>query len=229
MKLFSAPIVIASTLFIAHQVRSQSFAFTTIAGLARTPGKTDGTNGSARFNSPYGLAVDGTGNIFVADHDNNAIRKMTPVGTNWVVTTIAGVLGQSGSTDGTNSNARFFFPDGVAIDTNGTLFVADSGNNTIRKITPQGTNWVVRTIAGNLSGAGFTDGTNNKADFFEPTGIAVDSAGNLLVTDFSYSLIRRIVPIGTNWVVTTIAGALAAGGGSVDGTNNQARFTNPRG
>ena len=228
MKPCPTSLVIVSLFLISDPARSQPFAFTTIAGVARTTGKADGTNSSARFNSPYGLAVDGAGNIFVADHDNNAIRKITPVGTNWVVTTIAGVLGQQGSTDGTNSKARFFFPDGVAVDTNGTLFVADSANNTIRKITPQGTNWVVRTLAGNTAGGGYADGTNNQASFFEPTGIAVDNAGNLFVTDFSYSLIRRIAPVGTNWVVSTIAGAPRPGS-SVDGTNSQARFANPRG
>ena len=96
------------------------------------------------------MAVDSAGNLYVADADNNTIRKVTPVGTNWVVTTLAGLAGNSGSADGTGSAARFNYPCGVAVDSAGNVYVADADNNTIRKVTPAG---VVTTLAGRSGGA----------------------------------------------------------------------------
>ena len=96
------------------------YNWTTIAGLAGNSGYADGTNSAARFNYPHGVAVDTNGNVYVADSGNNTIRKVTPVGTNWVVSTIAGCAEcEAGSADGTNSAARFDYPSGVAVDTNG--------------------------------------------------------------------------------------------------------------
>ena len=99
--------------------------------------------------------MDGSGNIFVADEANDSIRKITPSGTNWIVATIAG--GASGNRDGTNRTAQFSGPSGVAVDTNGRVFVADQFNNTIRLLAPVGTNWVVSTIAANPSPAARRD------------------------------------------------------------------------
>ena len=115
---------------------------TTLAGLAGQVGSADGTNSAARFNSPYGVALDSAGDLYVADALNYTIRKVTPVGTNWVVTTLAGLAGYSGSVNGTGSDARFSYPTGVAVDRAGNLYVADMYNNAIRKVTPVGTNWV---------------------------------------------------------------------------------------
>ena len=92
------------------------------------------------------MAVDAEGNIYVADQDNNLIRKITPSGTNWIVTTLAG--GTEGSTDGTNSGAQFSGPTGIAVDKAGNLYVADQFNSVIRRMVPLGTNWIVSTIAG---------------------------------------------------------------------------------
>jgi hypothetical protein len=201
---------------------------TTIAGLAENPGSADGTNSDARFYWPCGAAVDTNGNVYVTDMAYYNIRKITPMGTNWVTTTIAGLAGSAGSADGTNSDARFYYPSGVAVDSVGNLYVAGQGNDTIRKITPVGTNWVTTTIAGLTGNAGSADGTNSDARFSSPTGVAVDSSGNVYVTDQDNSTIRKVTPVGTNWVVSTIGG-LAENSGSADGISSQARFHYPNG
>jgi sugar lactone lactonase YvrE len=201
---------------------------TTLAGLAGHPGSANGTNSTARFNSPDGVAVDGAGNLYVAEPGNSTIRKLTPVGTNWVVTTIAGLAGVTGSANGTNSAARFSFPQGLAIDDAGNLYVADSDNYTVRKVAPIGTNWVVTTIAGRAGTFGNVDGTNSAARFNGSAGLAVDGATNIYVADTDGHVIRQVTPIGTNWVVTTLAGS-AGNPGSVDGTGNEARFNAPYG
>jgi sugar lactone lactonase YvrE len=115
---------------------------TTLAGAAGASGSVDGAGAAARFNRPSGLAVDGSGNVYVADTYNHTIRKITPAG---VVSTLAGTALAYGSADGTGAAARFFYPQGVAADGSGNVYVADSNNLTIRKITPAG---VVTTLAG---------------------------------------------------------------------------------
>ena len=198
---------------------------TTLAGLAGHAGSADGTNSAARFNLPYGVAMDSAGNLYVADTLNYTIRKVTPVGTNWVVTTLAGAAGVAGSADGTNSAARFNGPADTAVDTNGNVYVTDFNNDTIRKVTPAG---VVTTLAGLAGSSGSADGTGSAARFYAPIGVAVDKAGNVYVTEYFNYTIREVTPVGTNWVVTTLAG-LAGSVGSVDGTNRAARFNYPAG
>jgi sugar lactone lactonase YvrE len=207
-------------------LHAQDFQFTTIAGLAGAMGSADGSNSVARFDGPTGVAVDGATNLFIADYFNYTIRKAAPIGTNWVVTTIAGSPGQFGSVDGTNSSARFVNVTGVAVDTRSNLFVADYYNDIIRKVTPSGTNWIVTTIAGTAQASGSADGTNSVARFYFPRGVAVDGSGNVFVADTVNSTIRKITSVGTNWVVTTIAG-LAESNGIADGTNSDARFYSP--
>lgn len=251
-----------------------NWVVTTLAGLAGVTGATDGTNSDARFNTPFDLALDSAGNLFIADTFNNMIRKMTPFGTNWIVSSLAGgtnnalrlnqpvairvdkagnlyvadrendrilklalvgtnwiIASQAGglnlgSADGTNKAAQFAAPAGVAVDNSGSIFVADTGNETIRKITPVGTNWVVSTIAGLAGALGSADGTNSSARFFFPVGIVVDGAGSIYVGDNQNSTIRKMTPARTNWVVSTLAG-LAGAVGRVDGTGTAARFTYP--
>jgi streptogramin lyase len=200
-----------------------NWVVSTLAG--SISGFVDGTNSDAQFDFPAGVATDATGNLFVADFYNNAIRKVSPSGTNWVVTTVAG-NGSRGTADGTNDVARFYHPTGVALDGAGRIYVADEGNNTVRRIVPSGTNWVVTTLAGLAGSSGTTDGTNTSARFAGPWGIAVDSAGRVYVSDFISSRLRRVVQVGTNWVVTTIAGS---GYGAADGTGNLAQFNYPMG
>jgi secreted PhoX family phosphatase len=201
---------------------------TTLAGKAGYAGSVDGTNSAARFYKPYGVAVDSAGNVYVGDSFNHTIREVTPVGTNWVVTTLAGKAGYAGSVDGTNNAARFNYPAGLAVDTNGNLYVADVLNDTIRKVTPVGTNWVVTTLAGLAGVTGSADGTNSAARFNALLALTVDSAGNLYVADQANHTIRKVTPVGTNWVVTTLAG-LGGTSGSADGTGSEARFYYPDG
>lgn len=192
---------------------------TTIAGAAGSSGSVDGTGGNARFFQPAGVAVDSAGNIFVADSANYTIRKVTACG---VVTTLAGLAGSLGSTDGAGSDARFSFPAGLAIDSADNLYVADSGNHTIRKITPAG---VVSTLAGLAGSSGSTNGTGNAARFFQPSGVTVDDAGNVYVADVNNYTIRKITPGGA---VSTLAGSAGTKGNS-DGTGSAALFSFPQG
>ena len=194
----------------------------TLAVLAGVPsgiGSADGTGAAARFNTPNGVAADGSGNLFVADFDNHTIRKITPAG---VVTTFAGTVGLSGSADGTGAAARFAGPYGMAVDRSGNMFVADNFNHTIRKITPAG---VVTTFAGTAGLSGSADGTGAAARFNSPIGVTVDQAGNVFVADSENRTIRKITPAG---IVTTFAGTAGSSGGA-DGTGAAARFRVPSG
>ncbi len=204
-----------------HTIRkiAQAGGVTTLAGMAASPGSADGTGTAARFDSPYGVAVDGSGNSYVADEGNLTIRKITPAG---VVTTLAGTAGSRGNADGAGSAARFNNPHGVAVDGSGNVYVADTSNHTIRKITPAG---VVTTLAGTAGSRGSADGTGSAARFYSPYGAAVDGSGNVYVADTWNYTIRKITPAG---VVTTLAGT-ANSSGSADGTSSAARFKYPRG
>lgn len=204
-----------------HTVRrvSRGGVVTTLAGAAGIAGSADGTGSAARFDFPEGIAADGAGNVYVADTGNDTIRKITAAG---VVTTLAGLAGSVGSADGTGSTARFCGPKGVAVDSTGTLYVADTVNEIIRKITPSGT---VTTLAGRVGSIGTNDGAGAAAQFTYPFSVAVDSAGNLFVADFGNDTIRKITPAG---VVTTLAGK-AGSSGRTDGAGTAAQFASPEG
>jgi hypothetical protein len=208
-----------------------NWVVTTIAGVALLPGSTDGIGSAARFDFPFSVAVDASANVYVADTTSDAIRKLTLVGTNWVVTTAAGRGGNYGSAEGVGSSARFAGPSGLAVDSAGNTYVADQLNHAIRKVTANG---LVTTVAGSPGYAGSADGTNTDARFNYPAGITVDSAGNLYVADSSFNLIRKVTPVGTNWVVTTLAGPAGTqdqdeSQGSVNGVGTVARFVVPLG
>ena len=141
------------------------------------------SGGVAELNNPSSVAIDASGNLYVADFINCVIRMISPVGSNWgrepPSASAAGTPGQAG---GFGSTARFRYPQGIAVDASGNLYVADTGNYTIRKIEPSGTNWVVSTIGG-LAGAqpASTDGTGSAARFYNPEGITVGADGSLLM------------------------------------------------
>jgi sugar lactone lactonase YvrE len=172
---------------------------TTFAGTVGQNGSTDGTLADALFNKPRGLATDAEGDVYVADEGNSNIREIMPDGT---VKTIAGGT-SPGSADGVGSAASFNAPRGVTVDSNGDVFVADTNNDTIREIKPDGT---VTTVAGTPGQAGNADGPASQALFNAPRGVSVDASGNIYVTDTGNAEVRRIAPNGT---VTTVASAPA--------------------
>ena len=158
----------------------------------------DGLGQDAQFVSPAGLARDGQGNVYVADRLNHTLRKISPLGQ---VTTLAGTGGVAGSTNGMGTEARFNEPSGIALDLRGNLLVTDTGNHTIRHITPEGE---VTVLAGKPGESGTADGIGGNARFNEPIGIAIDPrTGDALVTDAGNHTLRRITASG---VVTTEAG-----------------------
>ena len=234
----------AGNLYVAdwgnHTIRRITPAgdVTTIAGKAGVSGYVNGNGNVARFNGPIRLTADTNGNLYVSDSGNAVIRKIrppTPPDTNWVVSLLAGTVGTPGTNDG--HPGRFQGPHGIAVDQAGIVYVADRGGHTIRKIFLQDIDIVVKTIVGTPSkfACPGVDGTNNDVRFCNdaPSGLTVDSAGNLYTTDLNNSTVRKITPVGTNWVVTTIAGYTFVdqfgnpSGGYADGTGTNALFGNP--
>ena len=192
---------------------------TLIAGSTGQSGNANGAGAAARFNQPGALVAASDGSLSVSDTANHLLRSISTAGD---VTTLAGSTAGSGLADGTGTAASFSSPVGIARTTAGVLYVADSLNHTIRKVTSGG---VVTTFAGTAGSAGSADGTGTGAQFNRPTGLAVDAAGNVYVADAGNHTIRKVTVAG---VVTTLAGQ-AGVAGSADGTGASARFNSPGG
>jgi sugar lactone lactonase YvrE len=216
---FNTPAAIAfgadGTMYVAdrsnHKIRSVSpqGVVNTLAG--SVAGYADGTGTAAKFNIPIGLVVGTDGNIYVSDMSNHKIRKVTPQG---VVTTLAGST--AGNADGAGVSAQFFNPFGITTASDGTLYVADFGNSTIRKMTLNGN---VTTFAGGLIGD--INDVGLLARFKTPSGIVYGTDGNLYVADNGNHKIKKIQPDGK---VTTLAGSIQ---GSANGVGTAAQFNFP--
>ncbi|MBE9585978.1 putative Ig domain-containing protein [Mucilaginibacter sp. JRF] len=217
----SALVVDASgNIFVAdqgnHKIRkiTASGYVTTFAGNG-SAGYNNGSDAAVQFNSPIGLVLDQAGNLYVADYNNNRIRKITPAG---VVSTFAG-NGSAGSQGGQLLSASFNRPMGLARGASGNMFVADRQGHKIRKIDALGN---VSDLAGSGT-AGWSDGTGISAQFSSPNNVAVDASGNVYVADQGNHMIRKVTAGGA---VSTIAGSIS---GYADGVGDAARFNNPFG
>ena len=179
---------VADTLNHAIRQVTPAGVVTTIAGTAGASGFIDGTGSAALFHGPQGLVLDASGNLFIADTNNNAVRKL--VLASGAVTTAAGQTGIAGSADGPSSQAQFHFPSGIGIDAAGNLYVADTDNDTLRKIALSG---AVSTLAGLAGTSGSADGTGTAARFNFPTGVAANSTGDIYLADTNNHTIRLCV------------------------------------
>lgn len=188
---------------------------TTVAG--KNLGYFDGQGTSARFRTPSGISMDGSGNLYVSEDYSWAIRKIS---SSMLTSTFAGKPLLRGSRDGVKGTASFDTPYSVAADASGNLYVADFGNNIVRKVSSTG---VTTTLAGTAGVIGTTDGPGSSALFYHPSGIAVDAAGNVYVSDAQANTIRKITPGG---VVSTLAGNPGRAG-YADGTGKDAYFFGP--
>ena len=221
---FSYPVAVcadpSNTLYVAdavnHVIRVvyTSGEVRTFAGAAGQRGSTDGPASAARFDYPNGIAC-GAGEVFVADTGNSTIRRIA----GGVVTTIAGKTGIPGWTDGRGTGARFGTPTGIVRDLDGTLYVADTTNHTLRRIAPD---LAVVTVAGSYGEAGNIDGRGADARLSNPRGLTIDSSGNVFIADMENDAIRVFRRDGT---LQTLAGGKAAG--ARDGTLADAQFNKP--
>lgn len=202
---------------------ARPYTFANLAGMPGTGGSSTGQGTAARFSYPFHVGADLQGNIYVADHHNHVIRRVSPSGhvSDW-----AGKAGSPGSIDATGDAARFNSPGGVAVAQDGTVYVADTGNHTIRKVSRARE---VTTLAGTPLMSGSQDGTAGAALFLHPNAVTITQPGNtLFVADTYNHTIRKITPEG---VVTTIAGEAGVPGSS-DGEfrlGTTARFNTPTG
>lgn len=195
---------------------------TTVAG---TSGGYSGDNGaatSAELAVPNGVAVDSSGNIYIADTGNNRIRK---VDTNGIITTVAGdgSVGYSGD-NGAATSAQLNYPTGLAVDSRGNIYIADALNDRIRKVDTNGT---ITTVAGNgWAGYSGDNGPATSAQLTNPLGVAVDSSGNIYIADYSYNIIRKV---DTNGIITTVAGDGTQGYSGNNGAATSAELSGPEG
>jgi len=187
-----------------------SGTLTRLAGNARLGYSGDGgPASSAQLNSPQGLAVDGAGNLYIADFGNRRVRKISPNGT---ITTVAGNGNPGFSGDGgPATSARLADPSGVAVDPAGNLYIADSSNHRVRKVSSDG---LITTVAGNgTQGFSGDGGPATSAELNWPLGVATDATGNLYIADYASNRVRKVSPNGTITSVGYVTPFPGGGGG----------------
>ncbi|MBZ4189883.1 phosphodiester glycosidase family protein [Niabella beijingensis] len=209
-------------LFVAdrdnHVIRkiTPSGTVSLFAGIAGVTGAANGAPGVATFNRPIRIAIDNADNLYVADRDNARIRKITPAG---IVSTIAGSTAGSGA-------AQFNWPVDVAVTGDGkTVYVADSKNHRIQKLSLSGTSWSTSLLAGQGS-EGYLEGSGAAARFAFPSGVAIDNAGNIIVADRMNHCIRKVTATGTT---SLLAGVPQSPSYSLDAPAETARMGQPFG
>lgn len=211
----SSNLIVADMMNNRLRIVSPMGVTVTLAG-SGTATSLDGVGTAASFNGPNNLCVGPNGMMYVGDNTGHRIRTVTSSG---VVNTLAGD-GSPTWIDGVGTSASFHFPGGICMDSMSSLYVADTSNYRIRRVTSLG---VVTTVAGSSSKM-WVDGLGTWASFFAPTGICVDTMGFLYVTDYSNSRIRKVSPMG---LVSTLAGSARPAWN--DGVGTLASFSNPRG
>jgi sugar lactone lactonase YvrE len=190
-------------------------------------GYVNNTNGlSSRFNYPQGIGINSANSqLFLTDKFTHTIRRVLTT-TTFAVTTNNG-NNASANTNGSGTSSRFSYPEGITLDAAGILYVSDTGNCSIRKITGTAAVTLAGTAPSSVGVCGYVNATGTTARFQAPKGVAVDASGNVFVADSGNCAIRKITSAG---VVTTLAGPLTAGNcGYLDGTGIEARFNNPQG
>ncbi len=219
----------AGNLFLADYLNQRVFKVTPGGAISTVAGNgTQGFSGdggpatSAQLNEPWGIAVDAAGNLFIADLVNHRIRKVT---TDGAIGTVAGMgIPGFGGDGGRATSAQLNYPVGVAVDSAGNLFIADSGNNRIRRVTAGG---VISTVAGNgIQGFIGDGGAATAARLYGPTGIAVDSAGSLFISDHGNNRVRKVTSDG---IISTVAGLGTAGFSGDGGLATAAQLNFPMG
>jgi uncharacterized protein (TIGR03437 family) len=212
------PITAVLAICVCRIAAGQTYTISTVAGGAPLPNSIPGT--SASLYNPASVAVDKSGNIFFADTVGHVVLRVDAITANLTVVAGNGMYGFSGD-NGPATSARLYMPGGVAVDANGDLFIADEFNQRVRKVS----NGLITTVAGNgLGGFGGDNGPATSARLSFPTGVAIDSAGNLLIADNNNNRIRKV----TNNVITTVAGNGSAGFSGDGGPAASAQFGHPR-
>jgi sugar lactone lactonase YvrE len=215
--------VAASFLFaLTYTMSAQTEIISTIAGNGTAAYRGDGGSAtSAEINRPYQIALDSSGNLYIADTANNRIRKVTPAG---VISTVAGtgMLGFSGD-GGPATSAQLWNPYGVAVDSNGDLYIADTSNHRVRKVDSSG---VISTVVGDGSSTYSGDGGPATSAGIYPSVLALDSSGNLYVTDAGAYRIREV---NTSGIITTVAGNGVEGSNGDGGLATSAELNDPNG
>ena len=214
---------------VIRKVTKSTGNIDTVAGQIGLQGSSGdgGAATSAELNNPFGLAVDSEGNIFIADKRGFAIRKVTKSTSN--IDTVAGILGQAGSTGDGNAatSAKLNEPNGVAVDSSGNIYIADTNNHVIRKVTKS--TGIITTVAGTIGQPGSTgdDGPATSAKIDTPFGVAVDAVGNIFIPDFNNHAVRKVTE--SNGIISTVAGTIGVPGLTGDGgAATSATLTNPQ-